>query len=171
MQIHNVYYDVNISGLKLINQDYNEYYFKDNSIKRLYRSYNIFKTLLHQNKSIRDKTKRLSQMEIQQLANISKATFYRYKKLLNTKDWKGIEKDRLNNRHYRPKNLRRSLILDYSNSNNNNNNNNNKTLLTIVKDIRNKYPTYSKYKIYAILNRDYNISSNYYTLYTINSFL
>ncbi len=41
MQIHNVYYDVNISGLKLINQDYNEYYLKNNNIKRLYRSYNI----------------------------------------------------------------------------------------------------------------------------------
>ena len=82
---------------------------------------------------------------------MSRATFYRYKKLLTIKDWKGIEKDRLNNQHYKPKNLRRSLIIDCDN---------NKTLIDIIKDIRIKHPTYSKYKIYAILKRDHNVNSN-----------
>ena len=154
MHMYNIYSNIDINGLNKINQEYNEDYYKlkDKRIIELFKGYNIFNTLLNNNRNIKDKSKRLSFKRIQELSNISRATYYRYKILLKNKNWKDIERDKIDNitnkNYYKPINLRKSKIIDYNNINN-------KELIDTIKDIRNHNPTYSKYKIHVILNRDY----------------
>jgi transposase InsO family protein/transposase len=137
MIVDNIYSGTDNRGLNKIYPEIN--YLKDKLIKQRKRQYELFTLLLRQNKKIKKIEDRLSSKEIEKETGISKRTYYRLKKELETKDWKGIER-----KSTRPHNHRKSKIpLE---------------IRELILQIRLENITYGKDKIKVILKRDYNIN-------------
>ena len=150
---YNIYSGIKIRGLNNISQDFSEYYLRNHKdILLLKRKYDTFNYLINHNKTLKIKD-RLSLKKIEEISNLSKSKYYRIHKEIikkgNDNYW--IYYYRKNST--KPINLRKSKIIDYSI--NENNRGITKLLMDTIKEIRNNNPTYSKYKIYTILNRDY----------------
>jgi transposase InsO family protein len=136
MRIENIYSGVDSSCFRLISPEIN--YLKDEFIKKRKKQYDCFKLLLEKNRKIKKKEDRLSYKEITELSGISRPTYYRLKKELETKDWKGIEK-----KSKRPHRVRQSRI--------------SKETMDLILNLRLENITYGKNKLRAILKRDYNM--------------
>jgi transposase len=136
MIVDSIYSGIDNRGLNKICPEIN--YLKDKFIKQRKKQYELFTLLLRQNKKIKKKEDRLSCKEIQKETGISKRTYYRLKKELKTKDWKGIER-----KSTRPKNVRQSKIPLETKE--------------LMLKLRLENITYGKEKIAIILYRDYNI--------------
>jgi transposase len=128
-----MYSGIDIRGLSKICPEIN--YLTDKKLKELQRKYNIFTFLLEQRKKVKNIKERMTYKEIEEITQISKRTYYRLKKQLKLKDWKGIER-----RSKRPKNVRQSKISE-------------ETIKEIL-GIRLDNPTYGERKITKILERD-----------------
>ena len=148
MKVDNIYSGMDIKWLNKISQDYSEYYLKNKKeVLEVKKKYDRFNSLIIHNKSLKIKDK-LSLKKIEELSEMSKSMYYRINKEIKDKGltyWTYYYRKNST----RPINLRKSKIIDY------NNNINNRKLIDTIKDIRNNNPTYSKYKIHFILNRDY----------------
>jgi hypothetical protein len=136
MRIENIHSGMDSSCFRLVSPEIN--YLKDEFIKKKKKQYDCFKLLLEKNSKIKKKEDRLSYKEIAELSGISGQTYYRLKKELKTKDWKGIER-----KSSRPKHARQSKIP--------------KETIDLILNIRLESITYGKEKIAIILYRDYNI--------------
>jgi DNA invertase Pin-like site-specific DNA recombinase len=88
MRIENVYSGLDNCCFRLISPEIN--YLGDEFLRKRKTQYDNFKLLLEKNR--KKKEDRLSYREIVKISGISRATFYRLKKELETKDWKGIER-------------------------------------------------------------------------------
>jgi transposase InsO family protein len=136
MRIENIYSGADIRGLNLISPEIN---LRDEFIKQRKKQYDCFKLLLEKNRKIKKKEDRLTYKQISALAGISRPTYYRLKKELETKDWKGIER-----KSRRPKNLRKSKIPLETKE--------------LILKLRLENITYGKSKIKIILERDHGIT-------------
>jgi transposase InsO family protein len=136
VEIKNVYSGIDTKGLNKISPEIN--YLKDEFIKKKKEQYDCFKLLLEKNRKIKKKEDRLTYGEIARLSGICRPTYYRLRKELETKDWKGIER-----RSTRPRNVRQSKIP--------------KETIDLILKIRLGNMTYGKSKLKIILERDYSI--------------
>ena len=150
MKVDNIYSGMDIKWLNKISQDYSEYYLKNKKeVLEVKKKYDRFNSLIIHNKSLKIKDK-LSLKKIEELSEMSKSMYYRINKEIKDKGltyWTYYYRKNST----KPINLRKSKIIDYNNIYNINN----RELIDTIKDIRNNNPTYSKYKIHFILNRDY----------------
>jgi transposase len=136
MRIENIYSGLDSSCFRLISPEIN--YLEDEFLKKRKKQYDCFKLLLEKNRKIEKKEDRLSQREIVKISGISRATFYRLKKELKTKDWKGIER-----KSTRPKNVRESKIPE--------------EVVNLILKLRLENITYGKNKLKVILERDHSV--------------
>jgi transposase len=139
MIVNNIYSGIDSRGLNRINQDLSSIYLKDKLTIHRKEQYEFFALLLKQNKKIKKKEDRLSCKEIEQKTKMSRRTYYRLKKELKIKDWKGIER-----KSKRPKNIRQSKIPE--------------EIIKEILRIRLENTTYGEKKITKILERDNNIT-------------
>jgi transposase InsO family protein/predicted DNA-binding transcriptional regulator AlpA len=136
MRIENIYSGVDSSCFRLISPEIN--YLKDEFIKKKKKQYDCFKLLLEKNRKIKKKEDRLTYKEITKISGISRPTYYRLKKELEIKDWKGIER-----KSTRPRNVRQSKIPLETKE--------------LILKLRLENITYGKDKLKVILKRDYDI--------------
>jgi transposase len=133
MRIENIFSGIDVRGLNKINLDIS--YLKDKKLIELRKNYNSFTVLLNNRKKVKNIKERMTYKQIEEITNISRSTYYRIKKQLKTKDWKGMER-----KSTRPRRLRQSKIPEA-------------TIKEILK-IRLENPTYGEKKIKKILERD-----------------
>jgi transposase len=139
MQIQKVFSSCDTRGLNEICPEVN--YTKIEEVIRKKKSFEIYRTLLEQNKKAKTKEDRLSSEKIAEISGISRASYYRIKKEFDLKGstlWKEMEK-----RTRRPKNVKKSEITEEKRQR--------------VLEIRLANPTYGRDKIRVILLRDFAI--------------